>query len=112
MGRKKKPTKTLEIGAVYFVDRRVASFLLLRKVISRQQSKNVDLKHNATLFRVLPSPTTTSLIVSEHVTYFGKQYAKVLASNSKQDMFIGYILISQLGKIIRGKLKWVVFRAD
>lgn len=106
MGRRKKPTRKLQVGTFYFIDRRIKSFQVLKKVMSRQNSLNAS-PGNLRTFNVLGAPENNALMVASHERFFGKDYSKIMIGNTNQDILIGYILVSDLQKIIQGKLKWV-----
>lgn len=105
MGRRKKLKKKLQIGVIYFLDRRIKSFKALKTVPSRQTSLNYS-NGNVSVFNINGAPENNIVMVVAHDRFFGKEYSKIIASN-KSDVVIGYILISDLQKIIKGKLKWV-----
>lgn len=110
MGRRKKPEKRLQIGALYFVDRRIKTIQILRRVLSRQRSINYSFE-NVCVFSVKKAPENNVVTVASHENFFGKNYSKIMIGNS-QDFMIGYILVSELEKIVQGKLKWIVVSED
>lgn len=107
MGRRKKRAMRLRLGALYFLDRRIRSFFVLKKIVSRQLSSNLNAE-NILAFKVPGAPITTTLIVASHETFFGKEYSKILVGSGNRDLLMGYISVSTLSKIVRGKLKWVI----
>jgi hypothetical protein len=107
MGRRRNPIKKLKVGEIYFADRRFYSFMVFRKILSRQQSKNFT-NENAKAFPVRAAPITTTLLVSSHDTFFGRDYVKVLVANSDQEMTLGYMELEEFLKVICGKPTWVI----
>ena len=105
MGRRKKRVMRLRLGTLYFLDRRIKSFFVLKKVVSRQLSLNLE-PENLSVFQVPRAPLITTLVVASHETFFGKEYSKILVGSENQETLIGYVLVSSLSKIVRGKLKW------
>jgi hypothetical protein len=105
MGRRKKPERKLRIGTFYFLDRRIKTFLLAKKVLSRQRSAN-RLPGNVVVFRIKGAPENNVLMVASHEKFFGKEYAKVMVGNTENSV-VGYVLVSELKRLIRGNLKWV-----
>lgn len=108
MGRRKKQTKELVVGTVYVIDRRISSFVLFRRIISRQHSKNLSEEHNAVMFTILPAPDINTILVTKHTKLFGKDYAKVIVSNKRQGTEIGYLSLVELKRLSRGRLKWKI----
>jgi hypothetical protein len=106
MGRRKKPIRKLQLGIFYFIDRRIKSFKILKKVLSRQKSLNFT-PENMRTFNVLRVPKNNVLIVATHEKFFGKDYSKIMIGNANQDTLIGYVLVSELQRIVQGKLKWI-----
>jgi len=106
MGRKKKRVKKLLLNSFYVVDRRIPSFIVYRTIISRQNSRNKNLENNTVIFEVCPAPALTTLLVVAHLVMFGKDYAKVIASSKTGKVVIGYILLVELKRIVKGRLKW------
>jgi hypothetical protein len=105
MGRRRKPVKKLQIGTVYFVDRRFYSFTLFEKIKSRQTSANLK-KENVKCYLIPIEPEQTTFMVLSHETFFGKEYVKVLATNTK-DVAIGYITLKEFLHLIKGSPKWI-----
>jgi hypothetical protein len=110
MGRRRKLERQLRIGALYFVDRRIKKFQVFRRVLSRQNSVNMS-KDNLSVFRVGSLPEETTIMVVSHETFYGKDYSKIIVG-SNSNSTIGYILISSLKKLVRGKLKWRSLKFD
>lgn len=110
MGRRKKPMRKLQTGVVYFVDRRFTSFTLFKKIKSRQTSANLQ-KTNVKYFHIPPEPELTTFMVSSHETFFGRDYVKILAANTK-DVAIGYIILDEFLKLIKGYPKWISQQDD
>lgn len=90
---------------IYFVDRRFNSFTIFKRIKSRQTSANLQ-KTNVKYFHIPPEPESTTLMVSSHEIFFGKDYVKILAANTK-DVAIGYIILDDFLKLIKGYPKWI-----
>jgi hypothetical protein len=107
MGRRKNPVRKIQKGTVYLVDRRFDFFQVFRKIVSRQHSKNL-VGENAKWFPIRPAPITTTLMVSSHETFFGREYVKVLVANSDQEVTLGYMELAEFLRVICGKPTWVI----
>jgi len=110
MGRRRNPIKRLQEGCLYFVDRRHDYFPIYRKIISRQESKNLGAS-NKSYFPIKDSPTVTTVMVTGHEVFFGREYVKVLAANSTQDTSIGYMELKEFLRVITGTPSWVYLPA-
>lgn len=74
--------------------------------MSRQKSLNFT-PGNVRTFNVLGAPDNNVLIVAAHEKFFGKDYSKIMIGNTNQNTLIGYVLVSELQRIVQGKLKWI-----
>jgi hypothetical protein len=106
MGRRRTPIRRLQTSVVYYADRRFASFSIFRKIISRQLSKNKN-PNNFRLFTIQSKPILTSLMVLGHEKLFGREYVRVLVSNSENDSTVGWMFLGEFLKVICGKPKWI-----
>lgn len=89
----------------YLVDRRVKSFILYEKIISRQVSKNV---RHAKLILVKPKPSLTTIFVIDSKCFFGKIYLNVLVTTNN-DCLTGFIRLNNFANLVRTNIKWECF---
>lgn len=106
MGRRKQPVRRVQTGTIYFVDKRFERLGIYRRVLSRQWSKN-HTEENFSRFMVRGAPINTTLMVTEHAEFFGREYVKVIAANSDQEVMIGYITLNEFKNVVRGDIQWV-----
>lgn len=105
MGRRKPIKRVLRPGVVYLADRRIDAILVYRTIPSRQKSR-CNINDNTRWFEFRATPVVTTMMVSKQETMFGKDYVKVLISNSDQEFALGYVLVDEFLKCVRGKPTW------
>lgn len=49
----------------------------------------------------------TTVMVTGHEVFFGREYIRVLAANSTQDTSIGYMELKEFLRVITGTPSWV-----
>jgi uncharacterized protein YlbG (UPF0298 family) len=104
-----KKRKQLKLGKLYFFDRRVKFFYLYKQILSRQHSAN-HVPDNVWKINIVKAPENNTALVLGLEEFFGKKYCKVFFSNTQKDFMIGYILLNEFEKLIKGKLEWVILR--
>lgn len=107
MGRRRKVERKLKAGEVYRVDRRYNQFEMYRKIYSRQHSRN-EFMENIIFFDIMPTPTDTTIMVLDHSKLFGRDYVKVMASNSEGKFEMGYMPLFEFLTMVRGEPTWVI----
>ena len=106
MGRRQKEIQLLKTGEVYRIDRRRKTFSLVKKILSRQDSRNWR-EGNIAFVDIQDPPITTTLMVIEHVTIFGTEQVKLFVSSSAGQHEMGYLPLREFLSIICGKPVWI-----
>lgn len=109
MGRRKKEIQRLQTGVVYRLDRRRKTFSLVRKVISRQDSKNWK-TGNIIFIDVQAPPVMTTVMTLEHSVIFGTDYVKLFVSSTSGQHEMGYLNLTEFLSLICGKPEWITLQ--
>jgi hypothetical protein len=105
MGRRKKEVLRLKVGAIYRVDRRRTTFSLVKKILSRQDSKNWQ-EGNIAFIDIQQPPVDTTIMVVNHSTLFGTEYVKVFVSSTAGQHELGYLNLPEFLSLVCGTVLW------
>lgn len=105
MGRRKKLVQRLKVGAIYRIDRRRKSFSLVKKILSRQDSKNWQ-EGNIAFVDIQQPPVDTTVMVITHAILFGHEYVKVFVSSTANQHELGYLPLAEFLSLICGTVLW------